>query len=32
MRETTTTDAVAEFATRMLTGTGWELAKVRRRF
>ena len=32
MRETTTTEAVAEFATRILTGTGWDLTKVRRRF
>lgn len=31
MQEATSTDAVAEFASAVLAGTGWELAKVRKR-
>ena len=31
MQEATSTDAVAEFAREVLAGTGWEIAKVRKR-
>src|SRR5260221_5996957 len=32
MQEATGTEAVADFARQVLDGTGWELARVRRRF